>query len=1730
MRSSAREALEAFETDQRDSLASARDSMMSRAYSEGEVWDPVKQKANIMASFVPDEVLTDDFLEEDIHEIQCCLLYGRVSGLNKLVTKYMNQGTEVVSELTEIINKILGQMVQEVLAYGGDVLKFGVNSLVAIWKGQVDPSMGNHVHLALDCAIVINKHCTSYIDEKDIPLCVHLAVTAGELLVTFIEGENSINMIIFGKMLDDIKAIRKTDKTEDVISSAACMKYVYLNEYINEPMADGNCFKISGLSPAWRQVTRMSYLASEDHPVLDSSSSSSSATVQVEERNVFSLRPITMKLYFEENLVKKMKKFVKESVAKSIEFEEPLQNLTEIRHIIMATACIKTKDIGLWNLLTIGQQSVKIFQRNALKFYGNIQSIEFFDKEIFILMVFGLRGFRHTLECKHCLLVCLKSKNEVKTSFPDLESVSVGVCRGKSFCTTVGHSLRRDYMLMGSTGVRSELLSLSYIDKVTCDETVFIHSKLEHGSFKLQEKCEKYSKFFPETIYEFLQDDALQPTVFIAYPHPSVGNNVEIDLFKMHLQKWLHGSDDILENILLIKGFSKEGKTRMIRDMISNAEPGVPVNYFRLHMGDEDKPFFMLANLFAAPLGLKSNMKTNQKKKIIKKFLPTVKGLKKLKAVYEVFQLVPPSTKITPPRLRMIEDCLKKLCTECFKTPWLIAIDDANFMDLKSWDVIQPLIETNLFFLLMTSQRGHQFVETETYKKHIAAVLRLKGLQKKYIATFACQVMNVFGIPSDLEFCLHKKSNGNPGWISNLLLFLLEVGNLVIKDVPFGTLQSLGLVCPPISSIFSISKKQESEIYSIANLDSSLGYRRRNIELWNVISDTWGDPEERDIITEHATYTVLKLRNCRVCMLSEQFSIENFDGEETETIYFAQILDSLTYNEQIFLKCCSILGVTFLRDVLYFVNPGSVHYEFAEIVKKMFEKQILVCAGGDFTERPTLIRKKMKDPSFTDVISCNCRSLIIEDGHKHLPKYASCGYLRFRATSLRQVVYNSLNKEQRIEFHTKAITYLQEQLKKCVSCGGGQFNIGPPNQAALMKKKKKKKLKKEKKIEFGLTEPMSERPFQLFSGDSSSIRSSMIYRVSKSLSTGSAAIQSSYFEIFDDVSDDQETLLFSSVVQHYKNRVELTRTFSYTDFSFCECDEKLCDYYYQMILHYRGKDEFVPLFQNMIDYIKTCLLFENISESTRVAREAQKVIERIFAMNELQQWKKPLLEAKVYNLQAQILLYNRNHEDALTLLLLAMKKYNRPLPSTNITRVLKNKWNKWRILISGILYENSLDSEISLEQYLYYCDLSDTLGLLCDIYMAKRNFEFAELTAMWSLIKALKAKANAAKIYLAYERVLQVYEFLPAPKTKILLETMALLHCHKRKNQIEFEEFRAITKLYSTLSRIRFQLGEITNAIDLGFIAVKMFFTQRFNQQFRSMLVLLGTYLIWRWSFPESAQTLSELDIYTSECEEIEGRILYYSQAMYFHSQLGYSRVSYEQCKDFCNQHSIWQRPLRNRIGINRLNTLMWLWCIRNEYWEEANTFMSEINKILEELPLLNASSLHSALLLTEGHLLFLVHKLDQMNILQLPNILEKIHLLFHVLDKYTKLYIVVEPMVMILKAYYLHIKSRDTDCFQMMEESIKLSRKHNNLYHEKFAEYLIKAWRKQLQQDVVNFWRDHSSEENLLDYVILFEEDEERVGFFTYPTPKYINTGVLPSARKMNWKKMKRLRKTLMK
>lgn len=205
----------------------------------------------------------------------------------------------------------------------------------------------------------------------------------------------------------------------------------------------------------------------------------------------------------------------------ALDRKEPLDYLTEVREVTVMFMNIvlrsKNADVILnlanqiyyivcrWYKQSNNLQSkLNAIFRDLLEFKGQMNKMNMFDKDLMMLAMFGLRGDKDGTEAERALKCAWKCRQEI-IQIEGIETLSVGVCSGTTYCGVFGHTLRKEYTVMGVVVNKAARLMMAYPNMITCERQTFLLSKMKFMFFSLKEH--KYLKGIrrPGPVYEYQQ-------------------------------------------------------------------------------------------------------------------------------------------------------------------------------------------------------------------------------------------------------------------------------------------------------------------------------------------------------------------------------------------------------------------------------------------------------------------------------------------------------------------------------------------------------------------------------------------------------------------------------------------------------------------------------------------------------------------------------------------------------------------------------------------------------------------------------------------------------------------------------------------------------------------------------------------------------------------------------------------------------------------------------------------------------------------------------------------------------------------------------------------------------------------------------------------------------------------------------------------------------------------------
>lgn len=147
-----------------------------------------------------------------------------------------------------------------------------------------------------------------------------------------------------------------------------------------------------------------------------------------------------------------------------------------------------------------------------------------------------------------------------------------------------------------------------------------------------------------------------------------------------------------------------------------------------------------------------------------------------------------------------------------------------------------------LIVMTMGSRRILSAIADEALKHKRIRSISLDPIDKWYHAGLACQTLDVAAIPPELEKVIQSRSNGNPGWVENFLVSLIQAGGLVVRSVDKKDIIELGLVMPPLSMMQRLPEHEIDQTDSVLMSSETKQTTKPNIDGWEMFQYSFKVP------------------------------------------------------------------------------------------------------------------------------------------------------------------------------------------------------------------------------------------------------------------------------------------------------------------------------------------------------------------------------------------------------------------------------------------------------------------------------------------------------------------------------------------------------------------------------------------------------------------------------------------------------------------------------------------------------------------------------------------------------------------------------------------------------------------------------------------------------------------------------------------------------------------------
>ena len=710
-------------------------------------------------------------------ELQAAILFADISGFTLLTERMAEKGPTGVETLARILNEYFGQLIDIIHEYGGDVVKFAGDAVIAVWPVVPDIAISETVSRAdqwqwtmraAECALEVHQRLTNY-KAEDAHLYLKLAVSLGRINMVHVGGVfNRWEFLITGAPLVELGLANNLAKAGEILITPSAWKLIR-----NDSNAQTIEFELKDA------IAQGGRLESLNKP---SSIFSSPKKPVIPDGAENSLRP-----YIPGAVINRLTAGQSSWIA-------------ELRRVTVLF--INLPDIDQNTALESAQDVARLIQRSVYHYEGSINKINVDDKGITIVAALGLPPFSHEDDPARGVQAALMIRRELTTlGVPSY----IGITTGRIFCGSVGNDLRREYTiignavnlsarLMGAASTQDELIA-KHVVPILCDRLTYDSAK-EAVEFETLPPQRVKGRTEPVEVFHALE---IKKSV-VRSKTELIGRQDEKTLMAGALQELSRGAP---HQTLVLQGEAGIGKSRLFEDLIRQAET-LDVKMF---VGNGDpiekaSPYHAWRSIFYQVFDIAELLanedfteapQTLMEDKVLAKLVEIDPDLVRYAPLVDVvLPIAIPDNELTSAmsgeiRGGNVRELLTRLLAfEASQSPMLIVMEDLHWFDSASWALLVDVQQKVRPLFLALNTRPLADPIPAQFKQILdtpgTRLLRLEAMKLDDVEALVCQRLGVKSVPPMLSRLIREKSEGHPFFAEELAYALRDSGILMIEN------------------------------------------------------------------------------------------------------------------------------------------------------------------------------------------------------------------------------------------------------------------------------------------------------------------------------------------------------------------------------------------------------------------------------------------------------------------------------------------------------------------------------------------------------------------------------------------------------------------------------------------------------------------------------------------------------------------------------------------------------------------------------------------------------------------------------------------------------------------------------------------------------------------------------------------------------------------------------------
>lgn len=685
----------------------------------------MKKDLNSLLKFIPKSLIPLLKENKDFTKNEGIILFVDICGFTALTERLATIGKEGAEELTYLLNRFFEKMVDITINNGGDIIRFGGDSMTILFPPKMD--------LALKTSFILKEECRNFHEIRTkigkISLFMKIGISYGNIVLGIVgDDSTSFDYFLAGEALNKAVEAEHHAKKDEIIIHPDSHNLVNKRDYVLE-INDEGFISLKGLTKKGVSTSLTTHSLPNENVVA---------------KKLIKFLPyyIVEKAQVEENkLIGEHRKTTTLFCQLSINQFDKKEDIEKINKSFIAISKIVKRYGGIINKLDMGDKGTKI-----LALFGTPVPIE--NQE------------EHAIKCA----IEIRDDEYFKKMKIDF---NIGITTSPLFSAFIGSKKRRELTVMGDgINLAARLMTANIGEKILVTKELF--EKTNHfilfkhlGAISVKGKSEKIEVYSPIRIKDIETTES-----------KFVGRSKELKLSKDFLLK------DNNQALLAIVSEAGGGKTSFMSETKRMLEEN---NFKTISMKlapyDKEKFFTPIKNILISLLKLDRENKSLIKEKLYsslsrndQKYFPVFK---------EVFSLdIKENTHTQNLKDRERKELLFAIVSRLIlsfltKEIYFIFIDNIDYADPSSKEFIIFLsdeLSKTKSKIIFSLREGNCPLNKELID--LAYMIKLNPFTKEEIENYLIKIENFAFVPNNLIDFLFKKSKGNPRFIVELVSVL----------------------------------------------------------------------------------------------------------------------------------------------------------------------------------------------------------------------------------------------------------------------------------------------------------------------------------------------------------------------------------------------------------------------------------------------------------------------------------------------------------------------------------------------------------------------------------------------------------------------------------------------------------------------------------------------------------------------------------------------------------------------------------------------------------------------------------------------------------------------------------------------------------------------------------------------------------------------------------------------